>query len=91
MKIDVTYLLCPDKTCRLFFKEGVTLPCERHCPHQTKLKKIILCASCQEIIELPGDHSAIQRVDHHCPGGHIAGNLQRLSGKYHRIFQKPKK
>ena len=85
MKTDRTYLLCPDKNCKLLTKPDCWCPCERDCPHQDKLTKIIKC-QCGEIIELPGNHSMMRRVDHDHPDGSTACTFVRMSGKYERIF-----
>lgn len=89
MDCETTYLLCPDKSCRLFFDKTQAIPCERMCPRQEQLRKIILCGGCQETIILPGAHSTISRVDHNCPTGCRAGNFQRMSGKYRLMYEMP--
>jgi hypothetical protein len=90
MEHDTTYLLCPDKACTLFTKPNCPIPCERECPHQDKLIKIIKCG-CGELVELPGDHSSLRRVDHPHKDGSIGWSFQRISGKYERIFEMPVK
>jgi len=89
MKIHVTYILCPDKTCQLFFDDTRRIPCENECPKQDTMKKIIICQNCQAMIELPGDYHMARRVDHKCPGSiGYAWNF-RMSGKYYLLHKKP--
>ncbi len=87
---DVTYLLCPDRTCRLFYDTTRTIPCERNCPKQKELTKIIKCQACGELIELPGDHGLALRIDHKCDPQRegVAPNF-RMSGNYHLIYKRP--
>jgi hypothetical protein len=84
---DVTYLLCPDSSCKLFYEEGRTIPCEDKCPKEKDLVKIIKCV-CGELVELPGDYSVLRSVDHSCANGEIAGNF-RMTGSYVRIYKRP--
>jgi hypothetical protein len=86
---DVTYLLCPDKDCKLFYDTSRIMPCESDCPGQDELVKIIQCHGCEELIELPGDHHMMRRVDHNCLDGNRASNFSRMSGRYQLIYEKP--
>lgn len=88
IKRDGTYFLCPDSSCKLFWEPNCMVPCERGCPKQDELVKIILCV-CGEMVELPGNHSAFNRVDHRCSNGYIASNFQRGNHKYYLIYEKP--
>lgn len=91
MEDDVTYLLCPDKTCKLFWDiNSRHVPCESRCPHQDKLIKMIICRRCHEIIELSGDHFSWCRIDHKCPDGGGCMNFEGMSGKYQLLYKKPK-
>ena len=81
---DVTYILCPDWTCNKFFETGIFI-CESQCPKIEEMKKIIRCFSCGEIIELPGNHRWMLRVDCKCG----AQNFQRMTGNYHIIRERP--
>jgi hypothetical protein len=90
MKVNVTYIICPEKTCRLFWDtitEGA-LSCDGYCPFKSKLQLAIICHNCLEIITLPGNHSMWARIDHKCPNGDLAGNF-RMSGKYHLLYKLP--
>jgi len=90
LRNDTTYLLCPDKNCKLFWDTSRRIPCESDCPMQNRLIKIIICKKCCEVIELPGNHSGLCRVDHNCPDGGGCMNInQRMSGKYELIYKKP--
>lgn len=88
MNTDTTYLLCPDPTCKLFWDTSRFTPCESECPMQDKLIKMIRCR-CGEVIELPGDHSMLRRVDHEHGDGSRASNFQRMSGKYRIMYERP--
>ena len=87
---DITYLLCPDRKCNLFYDTTRATPCERNCPKQKELTKIIKCQSCNEIIELPGDHFTMCRIDHKCdPRWEGTASNFRMSGKYILIYKRP--
>ena len=88
MDDDTTYILCPDKTCKLYWDTSQCIPRENNCPHQDRQIKLIICTGCQGLIELPGDHSGLCRVDHDCPDGFRASNFQRMSGKYFLLYEK---
>lgn len=88
MRDDTTYILCPDKSCKLFFEPDCTIPCESECPKESEMKKLVLC-SCGEIVVLDGDHFSVLRVDHNCANGNTASNFCRMSGKYHLIYEVP--
>ena len=89
LETGVTYFLCPDKECELFWSLG-SFPCESNCPYQDKLVKIIKCGNCGDMIELPGNHSQFLRIDHKCPSEReaVACNF-RMSGKSQIIYKKP--
>jgi len=89
IETDITYLLCPDKKCKLFYDATRPIPCEDQCPKQKGLIKIIKCINCEELIELPGNHFIWGRIDHNCPDKRTAGNF-RMSGKYVLIYERPK-
>ena len=82
MKNGVTYILCPNRKCKLFYSPSCYIPCEQGCPNKEKLKKIIKCSVCCSIIKLDWNQSTLQRVDCNCGVCHF-----RTSGKYHRIFK----
>jgi hypothetical protein len=90
MKENVTYVICPKKTCRLFWDVTGPIPCEGHCPHEDKQKLVILCHNCEEMIVLPGGTHIFVRIDHQCKGqGGVASNF-RMSGVYHLLYKIPK-
>ena len=89
-EFDGTILLCPDRNCTLFTKPNVLCPCERNCPHQEKLKKIVMCG-CGELVVLSGNHSCLCRVDHNCNDGMTRCTFVRMNGKYRRVFEMPVK
>jgi hypothetical protein len=89
MDPETTYLLCPDPSCNLFAKPTGMIPCEYECPHQDKLRKIILCPSCKdELIDLPGDHNLMQRIDHTCSSTGKAPFILR-NGPHEIIYEMP--
>jgi len=89
MKVSVTYVICPEKKCKLFRDTTAGhCPCDGYCPFKNKLQLAIICHNCHEIITLPGDHSMWARIDHKCPNGDLAGNF-RMSGKYHLFYKLP--
>lgn len=88
MDTKTTYLLCPDRSCKLFFdlyKEW----CELECPRKDDLVKIVQCVNCLEPIELPGDHFYFCAVTHKCPDGRSPLMFQRMSGRYCLIYERP--
>ena len=80
MRTDTTYLLCPERRCVLFWDTNSPIPCESRCPFQDKLVKMIVCTGCHELIELPGNHNHLCRVDHDCLDGARISNFQRIGG-----------
>lgn len=90
MKPDVTYLLCPDKSCKLFWDTTRRIPCEADCPKQDELVKIIQCSGCYEPIELSGDHHVFRRVEHFHEDETISWTFKRMSGKYQLLYERPK-
>ena len=89
MNTETTYLLCPDRSCKLFFDLAKEW-CEQECPKRDDLVKINQCHNCQEPIELPGDHNYLCCVTHDCISGQHPLMFQRMSGKYRLIYEKPK-
>jgi len=86
MDSNTTYILCPDRSCKLFYSPEYPFPCEYNCPKKNKLEKIIKCRNCGEPIHLCGDHHMLCRVDHACPDGRHASNFQRMSGRYRLVY-----
>ena len=84
----VNYMLCPNPKCDLFTESAGIIPCEYDCPHQDKLRKIYLCPVCEGIIDLPGNHDLLMRVDHTCPNGKKPFILRE--GPHQVIYRIPK-
>ena len=92
---DIIYLLCPNKTCNIFFDDSYKYtPCNHHCPMPDKLLKIVKCKICKDMIELPETYNSWQRIDHACKkydkfngvgSSFISGEL------YCIIYEKPTK
>src|SRR3989344_5213070 len=89
MDTNTTYLLCPDRSCRLFFDPDREW-CETACPRKDVLVKIIQCVNCSEPIELSGDHHRYSSVTHECADGRHPLMFQRMSGRYCLIYERPK-
>ena|SRR3989338_4953465 len=91
MEVGVTYIICPEKKCKLFFDTTRLCPCDGSCPFQAKQKLAIVCHSCGGIIVLDGGHSMIVRIDHRCfDGDGLAFNF-RMSGLYRLLYSIPKR
>jgi hypothetical protein len=89
MQSDLTYIVCPEKTCRLFWDTTRSCPCDGNCPYERQQKLIIICHNCREMIVLPGGTSRMLRIDHACKGkSGVAGNF-RMSGRYRLIYEAP--
>ncbi|MBW3003023.1 hypothetical protein KY337_00535 [Candidatus Woesearchaeota archaeon] len=82
----VTYLLCPDKACRKH-EESKSI-CEIECPDKDKLKKIVRCKFCDDIVYLPGTHYPPMKFAHICPDGRELRQF-RLSYDYKIIYEEP--
>ncbi|MDD3101715.1 MAG: hypothetical protein PHE59_01040 [Patescibacteria group bacterium] len=90
MESGVTYIICPDKKCKLFWDTTRPCPCDGKCPHGKKVKLVIICLNCHGMIVLPGNHCSWCRIDHACPNGMNAMNF-RMSGKYQLLHKMPRK
>lgn len=88
-EVGVTYVICPDSSCKLFFDRTRACPCDGHCPKKQEQQLVIVCAGCKEMIVLRGGTSLLTRIDHSCPNGNITANF-RMSGKYHLLYEIPK-
>lgn len=97
MEINVTYIICPDKSkrCRLFLNTNDNTKdyyrCERHCPQKDKLKLIIICDNCKEMIILPGDHDSWCRIEHQCSSGPGLAFNFRMDNRHYLLYKIPKK
>lgn len=90
MEIGTTYIICPDRKCKLFWDTSRWCPCDGDCPHEDKLKLVIICHGCGKMIILPGDHCSWCRIDHNCSGkgGGCCSNF-RMDNKYHLLYKMP--
>jgi len=88
MSEDITYVLCPDRTCGLFWEKDF-FACEGHCPRKSEEKLVVICKDCNNLLVLPANHSAMQRLDHKCQG---IGCRFRLRSSSHNqlIYKLPK-
>jgi hypothetical protein len=66
MQEDTTYVVCPDRTCGLFWENDIGGVCENHCPKKDKRKLVVVCHDCESLLVLPDNHSCMQRLDHDC-------------------------
>ena len=91
MKKGITYLLCPDRTCKLFNKKPIGNSCEFSCPFkESKLKKLVVCGHCGGIAELPGFYTSWQYLPHNTKTGGCGATIKRIDFEYKRIYKKPK-
>lgn len=82
---DINYIICPDNTCKLFWKDdGKPVACDGHCPHGDKMQMMIVCFKCKK--ETYFDPKVIGKWQRHdCTCG--ACTFIRSNGKYQLIFQ----
>ncbi len=67
LKENITYIVCPDPTCKLFFCETRACPCILECPMREKEKLIFLCPLCREPIIHDGYFNPyFQHITHEC-------------------------
>lgn len=85
----VTYIICPDRSCRLFYDTMQSCPCDGRCPKQKEERLVIVCSGCNETIVLPGGSHVFVRTDHLCANGHRTPNF-RMSGVYELLYEIPK-
>lgn len=69
MREDITYVVCPDRKCGLFWEPDLGDVCECYCPHKAKRKLVLVCHDCESLLVLREGHSSMQRIDHDCSGG----------------------
>lgn len=78
MELGVTYIICPDKTCKLFWDPNGLVACDGNCPRESDQRLVIVCHHCWQRITMPEGHRIFQRIDCRNCG---AMNF-RMSGKY---------
>ncbi|MEW6617152.1 MAG: hypothetical protein AB1333_01905 [Patescibacteria group bacterium] len=67
LKEGVTYIVCPDPMCKLFFCKTRRCPCISECPMKEKRKLIFLCPFCNDLIIHDGCFNPyIQHITHEC-------------------------
>lgn len=88
MDTDTTYIICPEKSCRLFWDTSQPVACDGHCPYQDRQQLIIICSACGEMVTLPEGHHVAQRIDHQCPDG-STGMSFRMGRKYELMYEVP--
>lgn len=88
LKEDITYLLCPDKTCDLFWKENCACPCEYDCPSVEDMKKILYVRDMENLLVLDGDFSSLQTVDYKTKDGCTRVHF-RNSDKHRIMYKMP--
>lgn len=87
MEVGIIYIICPNKKCRLFWDTSRYCPCDGKCPHKGKLKFVIICHNCGEMIVLSGIDKVPRRVDHQCPDGRNAFNFSTTT--YYLLYKMP--
>jgi len=88
LKKDITYILCPDKKCGLFWHESF-FACEYNCPKKDLEKKVMVCGCCMDTIVLESNYSLMRSVRHNCKDGKNP-LLFRSSRHYEIIYKLPK-
>lgn len=78
----LTYIICPEKSCRLFWDTSRFCPCERDCPKIGEMKKAVICFRCLQVIILDGNDSWAKRIDCQCG----ASTFCRMSGRYQLVY-----
>jgi len=63
LKPEINYIYCPDKECELWFDTSRRTPCERQCPKENEMKKMVVCWKCETKNELPGRHISWCRIE----------------------------
>lgn len=88
---DRTYIICPDRTCKLFWEPDVLCSCEGKCPKQEE-QKLVVKFDCGHIVVLPGGDSWARRIDHFCPDNQwpaTASSYVRMSLRYTLLYDMP--
>lgn len=65
-------IVCPDKTCGLYYELQVKLLCKTSfCPYKTKRKIFSRCGVCRNVYEIIAEniHGFARVMDHTCPDG----------------------
>ena len=88
--LDSTYVICPDRACRLFWDATRPCPCDGACPQEDKQKLMVLCAECKEPVYVGAGSRRYCRVDHAHGDGSVASTFARLSGKYFLLYDRLK-
>jgi hypothetical protein len=89
LKEGVTYLLCPDRKCDLFWDESVSTPCESDCPNVKDMRKIIYIEAEDQVVVLSGSHHLFKRVEFNTDDGRTPCYFRR-GKEYHLIYGMPK-
>jgi hypothetical protein len=77
----LTYIICPDRSCRLFWDTSRYCPCEADCPKVGEMKKAVICFHCSQITVVDGDSPRF-RIQCQCG----ASTFCRASGRYQLVY-----
>jgi len=89
MSSDVTYILCPDSECDIFFDENKS--CIHDCPNPEKARQIDYCDFCKNFYENEINYSVWKRKDHlHNSHGVEGVGSKFCNEKWELIHEYPK-
>lgn len=88
MKPKITYIICPERTYKLFWDMTRACPCDGHCPFEEKQKLLVLCSNCNEMIILDGDYHLWMSIRHGPPTGCFA-TIFRIGNTYRLLYEVP--
>lgn len=90
LKEGITYIMCPDLTCKLFFCTTRVCPCISECPMKEKEKLIFLCTLCKEPIIHDGYFNPrLQRVSHECPDTGMHSTIFAMDNPLRLLYKIP--
>jgi len=87
MEVGVTYIICPNPKCKLFWDTTSYCPCEDRCPWAEKEKFVVLCPFCRDIIVLDSDYKLWQSVTHVCADNSHPFFFRKTH--YHILYEMP--
>jgi len=89
MNENLTYILCPDSNCEIFFDEKKF--CRLDCPYPEKAKQLDYCKMCNSIYENKINYSTWQRKEHKCNSSKFeATAIKFCNNKWILIHEYPK-
>jgi hypothetical protein len=100
LKTGITYILCPDCTCRKYFDMTRLCPCDHSypegCPRNKEKKFLVVCLGCHKPLILDGNHKLPTRITHAKSKGGCGADFWRSidpddvqSVKYQILYEMP--